>query len=492
MRVGLVVMDENPADALKIVRAAERAGVHSLWTIDYYNRSSLARAAAFAAVSETAIVGTSVTPLFARSPLALAAAAADIQALAGGRFVLGVGSSTRRMNQDWYGTALQHPAPQVRERIELIRRLIAHRSGPFRYEGRFDRVSMAHYDRTALPDRLTILAAGVGEHMVSVAGECADGFVGHTIASAGYLRDTACPLLARGAARADRDVAGLRMTTQIVAAASSDPRAARRDAAAQVGFYSTPKGYDLLFPDGQFAAERAAAREALTRGDVPGVIAAGDAMVEERAVFGTPEDVAGQLRRYADVIDWAILYPPHFGVDPERIHANELSLIEVASGWTPLRTQPKRVQVVTLDRFDPGQQGVEIPGHAEMTARQPVRVAVGQSEDQADRHHSAGGACQAGPAGPLTPALLMRISTAPSLWHSSATAAAMARLSVTSAETAAATPPARLISPTTAVSSAGDRAMSPTAAPASASRTLSSLPRPRLPPLTSATIPSRG
>jgi hypothetical protein len=86
-------------------------------------------------------------------------------------------------------------------------------------------------------------------------------------------------------------------------------------------------------------------------------------------VFGTPEDVAGQLRRYADVIDWAILYPPHFGVDPERVHANELSLIEVASGWTPLRTQPKRVQVVTLDLIDPGQQGVEVPGHAEMAAR---------------------------------------------------------------------------------------------------------------------------
>ena len=52
---------------------------------------------------------------------------------------------------------------------------------------------MAHYDRTALPGSLTILAAGVGEHMVRVAGECADGFVGHTIASAGYLRDTARP-----------------------------------------------------------------------------------------------------------------------------------------------------------------------------------------------------------------------------------------------------------------------------------------------------------
>ena len=105
MEIGLVVMDENPADALRIVRAADRAGVHSLWSIDYYNRSSLTRAAAFAAVAENAIVGTSVTPLFARSALALASAAADVQAIAGGRFVLGVGSSTRRMNQDWYGTA---------------------------------------------------------------------------------------------------------------------------------------------------------------------------------------------------------------------------------------------------------------------------------------------------------------------------------------------------------------------------------------------------
>jgi alkanesulfonate monooxygenase SsuD/methylene tetrahydromethanopterin reductase-like flavin-dependent oxidoreductase (luciferase family) len=334
MKVGLVVMDENPADALKIVKAADRAGVHSLWTIDYYNRSSLTRAAAFAAVTQTAIIGTSVTPLFARSPLALASAAADIQAIAGGRFVLGVGSSTRRMNQDWYGTAMQHPAPQLRERIDLIRRLIAHRTGPFQYEGRFDKVSMAHYDRTALPDSMTILAAGVGEHMVAAAGECADGFVGHTIASAAYLRDIARPLLAKGAARAGRDVATLRMTTQIVAAASTDPAAARRDAAAQVGFYATPKGYDALFPGGQHAAERAAARAAVASGDVTGVIAAGDAMADERAVFGTPDDIAEQLRRYAGAVDWALLYPPHFGVDPDRIHDNELALIEIAASWT--------------------------------------------------------------------------------------------------------------------------------------------------------------
>jgi alkanesulfonate monooxygenase SsuD/methylene tetrahydromethanopterin reductase-like flavin-dependent oxidoreductase (luciferase family) len=97
---------------------------------------------------------------------------------------------------------------------------------------------------------------------------------------------------------------------------------------------TTPKGYDALFPGGQFTAERLAARDALALGDVPGVIAAGEAMVDERAVFGTPDDVARQLRRYADAVDWALLYPPHFGVDAERVHANELNLIDVASGWT--------------------------------------------------------------------------------------------------------------------------------------------------------------
>jgi hypothetical protein len=69
MKIGLVVMDENPADAPRIVRAADRAGVHSRWTNEYYNRGSLTRAAAFAAIPDGSIIGTSVTPSVHRWPL---------------------------------------------------------------------------------------------------------------------------------------------------------------------------------------------------------------------------------------------------------------------------------------------------------------------------------------------------------------------------------------------------------------------------------------
>src|SRR5215813_1061338 len=108
------------------------------------------------------------------------------------------------------------------------------------------------------------------------------------------------------------------------------------------------------------------------------------------------------------------------------------------------------------------------------------------------RHHSAVWACHNGPTGPLTPALLTRMSTVPSLRRSSVTAASVARWSVTSATAAAAVPPARWISPAAAASSSADRAISPTAAPAPASRAPRSRPKPRPPPLTSATIPSSG
>jgi alkanesulfonate monooxygenase SsuD/methylene tetrahydromethanopterin reductase-like flavin-dependent oxidoreductase (luciferase family) len=332
--VGLIVIDEDPADALRVAQAADRAGVHSLWSIDYYNRSSLARAAAFAAVTSNALVGTSIAPLFARAPLAMAAAVSDIQSLAHGRFVLGVGTSTRRMNADWYGIPLEHPAQQAAERIDAIRAVLAHKSGPFSFQGRFDRLSLAHLDRAAAPAPPPILAAGVGERMVTLAGQSADGFVGHPIASAEYLRDRAWPLLRDGMARAGRADADFCVTTQVVAAVDEKPEAARRSAAAQVGFYATVKGYDPLFPGGSFAAERLAARQAFAQGDVTSVAAAAWPMVKERAVYGTAADVSAQLARYRDVVDWALLYPPHYGVEAADITANELALIEVAACWT--------------------------------------------------------------------------------------------------------------------------------------------------------------
>ncbi|MGH3756998.1 LLM class flavin-dependent oxidoreductase [Actinophytocola sp.] len=332
MKVGVLVMDEDLTAGCHVARAADAAGVHSLWTIDYYNRNSLVRAATFAAVTESAVVGTSVTPLFARSALATATAAADVQAVAGGRFALGVGSSTRRMNSDWYGFDLAHPAPRMSERIGLVRALLEHGGGPFSFEGRWESVSFAHLDHAVKTLPVPIYAAGVGEGMLDVAGRTADGFVGHPIASAAYLKTVARPRVIEAARRAAR-AEPPRFLTQVIASVDEDRAVARRRAAAQVGFYATVKGYDPLFPGDPRHAERDEIRRAFRAGDARAVAAAADGLVDERAVFGTVTEVAEQLRRYEPVADVVQLYSPHFGVSPDEIAANERSLIEVAACW---------------------------------------------------------------------------------------------------------------------------------------------------------------
>jgi alkanesulfonate monooxygenase SsuD/methylene tetrahydromethanopterin reductase-like flavin-dependent oxidoreductase (luciferase family) len=334
VKVGLLIQDEDPRTALAVAKAADAAGVHSIWSIDYYNQSSLTRAAAFAAATESVRVGTSVTPLFARAPLALASAALDIQMVSGGRFVLGVGTSTRRMNQDWYGVDLDHPAPRLQERIRLIRELMSHTHGPFEFSGRFDTVRMAHLERKASPARpVPIFGAGVGDMMVKAVGRVADGFFGHTVASVENLETIARPLIVSSVAASKRALDDFTFASQVIASADRDPEAARDRAALQVGFYSTPKGYDTLFPDEPDQQARLRAREAFVAGDIDGVRRAGHDLVERRAVFGTPEQVDEQLQRYAGVLDLALLYPPSFNVDPAAITRNEYALIDIAARW---------------------------------------------------------------------------------------------------------------------------------------------------------------
>jgi probable F420-dependent oxidoreductase len=328
--VGLLVMEEDLGASLEIVRAADAAGLHSVWTVEFYNRNSFVRLAAFATQTRRIKLGSSVAVAFARAPLMTATAAADVQELAGGRLVLGLGTSTKRMNEDWYGLDFEHPAPRLAELVTLLRALMAHREGPFAFEGRFFQIKLGHYERLRAVDAdPPIYTAGVNPRMVSVAGEVADGFVGHTIATVPYLRQIAWPALERGAVRAGRALRPFTVTSQVIATISGDPAEARREAALQLAFYATVRSYDVILNLHGFQEEARRIREAFRRGDTDGMLAGvSDAMLREMAVFGTASQVREQLERYREVVDVPVLYPPSFGVPRARQRANHVALIE--------------------------------------------------------------------------------------------------------------------------------------------------------------------
>jgi alkanesulfonate monooxygenase SsuD/methylene tetrahydromethanopterin reductase-like flavin-dependent oxidoreductase (luciferase family) len=336
MKLGVLLLEEDLASLCSLAEQAEAAAVDSVWTIEYYNRNSVVRAAAMAARTRRLRVGTAITAAFARAPLMLATAAADLSTLAPGRVVLGLGTGTARMNSDWYGTPADHPASRLEELIAVQRRFNDHHSGPFSHEGRFVGMRFAHLDRQPAA-QLPIYTAGVNPRMVEVAGRSADGFIGHPVATAEYLEQIAEPAIAKGLLHSGRATTAVRRVTQVITALDHDRAAARRRAAMQIAFYATVKTYEVIFRLHGFGAERSRIRDAFLAGDSHAMAdAVSDDMLARMAAYGTPAEVDEQLARYSGWADELILYPPHFGVTSTQLHDEQLDLIAFVSARVSL------------------------------------------------------------------------------------------------------------------------------------------------------------
>src|SRR5437867_2107117 len=109
------------ARAIERVRRAEQLGYHSAYVTHIAERDSMAVVEAYAARTERIVVGTGVLPIYSRTPVATAQAAATIDELSGGRLVLGLGVSHRVTVEAWYGQKLEKPVSAMREYVSVVR-----------------------------------------------------------------------------------------------------------------------------------------------------------------------------------------------------------------------------------------------------------------------------------------------------------------------------------------------------------------------------------
>jgi probable F420-dependent oxidoreductase len=88
--------------------------------------------------------------------------------------------------------------------------------------------------------RPPVLLAAVRERMTEVAGEVADGFLGHAFCTSEALRELTLPALERGLQRAGRSRADIEITASVfVACSDQEWEACRR----RVAFYGSTPGY---------------------------------------------------------------------------------------------------------------------------------------------------------------------------------------------------------------------------------------------------------
>jgi probable F420-dependent oxidoreductase len=190
-------------------RRVEAMGYDGLLVPEAVHDGFLTSMAALTATERLKIT-TSVLVVFPRSPMIVAHAAWDLQALSGGRFELGLGTQVRGNIVGRFSTPWTSPVPRMREYVESLKAIFhAFQTGEkLDYRGE-------HYQFTRLqpffnPGPLDgpeppILLGAVGPDMTRMAGGTADGLMTHpTNSSARYLAEVTRPRVAEGAARKGR------------------------------------------------------------------------------------------------------------------------------------------------------------------------------------------------------------------------------------------------------------------------------------------------
>ena len=148
--------------------------------------------------TSTIELGTAVVPTYPRHPNALAQQAATVNALTGGRLVLGIGPS-HAPGIEALGLRYRSPAQHIREYVTILKSLTT--------EGKVDFAGSMYRMRSgfACPDAqpFPIIVSALAPLMLKAAGEVADGTVTWMVGRKTLANDTA-PRIKQAAAAADR------------------------------------------------------------------------------------------------------------------------------------------------------------------------------------------------------------------------------------------------------------------------------------------------
>jgi F420-dependent oxidoreductase-like protein len=228
LRLGIAAQPLTPS-GVDLVRHAEALGAESVWVPEYWSADALTPLAALVPQTTTIRLATGIVQLGARTPAMLAMSALSLQALSGGRFVLGIGTSGPQVMEGWHGVRFDKPVRRTRETIEIIRAITAGQR--LEYHGEIYDVPLPGREgrpirSTMPPTHVPIYVASLGPANLRLTGERADGWIGNS-----FFPETADAFFApirEGAAAAGRDFAALDLTVAVGLEFTDDVEAAGR------------------------------------------------------------------------------------------------------------------------------------------------------------------------------------------------------------------------------------------------------------------------
>jgi 5,10-methylenetetrahydromethanopterin reductase len=282
-------------------KRAEADGFTSGWFANIFGMDAIMAAAICGRETGRIELGTAVVPTYPRHPIAMAQAALSAQAVARGRFTLGIGLSHQVVIETMLGLSFAKPYSHMREYLAVLGPLV--RSGSVQFAGEEFRVAANLSVPGATP--CPILVAALAPRMLALAGRDGDGTV-TWMTGPRTIRQHTAPRIREAAEKAGRP--SPRIVVGLPVAVT--PHAAAARASAGRGF----QVYGML-PSYRAMLDREGAE--------------GPADV---AIVGDESHVGEQLERLADAGATDFLAVP-FRVegDPEAVERTRALLVRLAA-----------------------------------------------------------------------------------------------------------------------------------------------------------------
>ncbi|MFT5210042.1 MAG: putative F420-dependent oxidoreductase [Flavobacterium sp.] len=297
-RIALTLPDPRGVDlTIELAKWAEGEGYDDLWFADSNGVDALTTAAAVALNTSRVRIGTAIIPVFSRTPAVLASTAHVLHQLSKGRFILGLGSSSQTMMENWHGLTFEKPLSRVKETTLLIKQML--RGEKTDFSG--ITVSSKGYRQLPLDaNAQPVYMAALRSKMLETAAEFSDGVILNL-----FPKDSLPKMMEHikiGAERAGKKIEDIEIVCRHMVVVSDD-KAAARDMfrAGFAPYYATPvynafltwSGYGDVakeISDGWAAKDRAKTTGALN-----------DQLVDDIAILGTKEECQDRIREYGEM-----------------------------------------------------------------------------------------------------------------------------------------------------------------------------------------------
>ena len=316
---GLLLPDTG-GEPVEMGLRAEELGYEGVWMGELWGTSSVVTLTELAVRTDDVRLGTAIVNVFSRTPAVLAMTAATLDRTSGGRFTLGVGTSTRKAIEDLHGMDWEDPNPvrRAHETIELTKGFLGD-GGRVNYDGEVFHAA----DFPSLDADVPVYHAALGKANRRVVARLADGWMPHNVPFPDLAESF--EYIAEHAREAGRDPSAISVAPYVPAAVADDASEARDAVRGHLAYYvGSGEGYERAvatrFPDeaAEIAAHWRGDGRERDRGAAKGAVT--DEMVEALGVAGTPETARERLHEVIDldIVDEPLLAIPQ-NASPEMV-----------------------------------------------------------------------------------------------------------------------------------------------------------------------------